>query len=127
MNLVPYGVENLIDQNVLKDIEHECSDLFYLDLITSEKRFRMRAEAKVLTWIYFRSSMSTHTLSDVSAINPTSICFKGKINFFDLAFSAFYSYGCTHTHTLSLSFLITISTKYPCSPQERMTEKNVTY
>lgn len=99
MDLVPYGVKNIIDQNVLKYIEDECSDLFYLNLIMSEKRFRMKAEAEVLTWIYYQLSVITHTSSDVSAIKPTSICFKGKIDLFDLAF---YSYGYTHTQSFSL-------------------------
>lgn len=97
--MVPYGVKNIIDQNVLKYIEDECSDLFYLNLIMSEKRFRMKAEAEVLTWIYYQLSVITHTSSDVSAIKPISICFKGKIYLFDLAF---YSYGYTHTQSLSL-------------------------
>lgn len=91
----PYGVKNIIDQNVLKDIEHEHSDLFYLNLIMSEKRFRMRAEAEVLSCIYCLLFMITHTSSDVSAINPTSICFKGTIDFFDLALAVFHSYGYT--------------------------------
>lgn len=123
--MVPYGVKNVIDQNVLKYIEHHCSVLFYLNLIMSEKRFRMRAEAEVLTWIYYRLSMITCTSSDVSAINSTSICFKGRIDFFDLAFSAFYSYGYTHTESISLSFLIMISTKHTCFPQERMREQKL--
>lgn len=49
MDLVPYGGKKIIDQNVLKYIEHECSALFYLNLIMSEERFRVRAEAEVLT------------------------------------------------------------------------------
>lgn len=49
LELVPYCGKNIIDQNVLKYAEHECSDLFYLNLLVSEGRFRMRAEAEVLT------------------------------------------------------------------------------
>lgn len=100
--MVPCGVKNIIDQNVLKYIEHECSNLFYLNLIMPEKRFRMRAEAEILTWVYYQLSMITHTSSDGSAINPTSICFKGKTDFFDLTFSVLYSYRYTHTESLSL-------------------------
>lgn len=46
---MPYCGKNIIDQNVLKCAEHERSDLFYLNLIISVERFRMRAEAEVLT------------------------------------------------------------------------------
>lgn len=120
--MVPYGVENIIDQNVLKYIEHKCSDLFYLNLIMSERRFRKKAEGDVLTWVYYQLSMITHTSSDVSAINPISICFKSKIDFFGLAFSVFYFMG-THTHSVSLTFLIIILTKHTCSGRKGREQK----